>query len=206
MIVIIDYGLGNVRAFSNMYKRMNIEARIARSADELAGAERLILPGVGHFDRAMELLAASGMRSALDVLVLDQKVPVIGVCVGMQILAESSEEGTRTGLGWIPGTVRSLRGLPIGNDNPLPHMGWNDVAPVAAGGLFAGLETDARFYFLHSFYFSPANDNALAATARYGVTFACAVQSGNISGVQFHPEKSHHWGARLLKNFADSGR
>lgn len=204
MIVIIDYGLGNVRAFSNMYKRMNIETRTARTADELAGAERLILPGVGHFDRAMDLLEASGMRRALDELALDRKVPVIGICVGMQILAESSEEGTRPGLGWIPGRVRALRGLPVGNDRPLPHMGWNDVAPVGGRPLFAGLETDARFYFLHSFYFAAANDNDVAATTSYGASFACAVQSGNIAGVQFHPEKSHHWGARLLKNFAEA--
>ncbi len=204
MIVIIDYGLGNVTAFSNMYKRMNIPARTARSAEELDGAERLVLPGVGHFDKAMDLLDASGMRGRLDQLVLEHRVPVIGVCVGMQILAESSEEGTRPGLAWIPGKVRSLRGLPVGNDMPLPHMGWNDVTPLASGGLFAGLESDARFYFLHSFYFSAANDNAVAATASYGASFACAVQSGNISGVQFHPEKSHHWGARLLKNFAEA--
>lgn len=204
MIVIVDYGLGNVRAFSNMYKRMNIETRTARSASELAGADRLILPGVGHFDRAMDLLDASGMRPALDALVLGRKVPVIGVCVGMQILAELSEEGTRAGLGWIAGRVRSLRHLPLGNDRPLPHMGWNDVTPVAGGPLFAGLETDARFYFLHSFYFAAANDNDVAATANYGASFACAVRSGNISGVQFHPEKSHHWGARLLKNFAEA--
>lgn len=203
MIVIVDYGLGNIKAFSNMYKRMNIDARTARSADELDGATRIILPGVGHFDHAMELLDGSGMRSALDDAAMNRKVPVIGICVGMQILAESSDEGSRAGLGWISGRVRAMTGLPLTNSMPLPHMGWNDVQPVGSPGLFAGLEADARFYFLHSFYFLPANENATAAVAHYGADFACAVNAGNVHGVQFHPEKSHHWGARLLKNFAE---
>ncbi len=204
MITIVDYGLGNIKAFSNMYKRLNIETQTARSGDELAGATRIILPGVGHFDHAMELLDASGMRAELDDAVMNRKVPVVGICVGMQILAETSEEGQRTGLGWIKGRVQSLRNLPIGNDMPLPHMGWNDVSPTRDFDLFAGLETDARFYFLHSFYFAAANQNEVAAIASYGEDFACVVQSGNVSGVQFHPEKSHHWGARLLKNFAET--
>lgn len=204
MITIVDYGLGNIKAFSNMYKRLNIETRTARSADELAGATRIILPGVGHFDHAMELLDASGMRAELEDAVMNRKVPVVGICVGMQILAETSEEGQRTGLGWIKGRVQSLRHLPISNDMPLPHMGWNDVSPTRDFSLFAGLETDARFYFLHSFYFAAANQNDVAAIASYSEDFACVVQSGNVSGVQFHPEKSHHWGARLLKNFAEA--
>ncbi|HEY8577371.1 MAG TPA: imidazole glycerol phosphate synthase subunit HisH [Devosia sp.] len=203
MITIVDYGLGNIKAFSNMYKRLNIETRLARSSDELLGATKLILPGVGHFDHAMDLLDASGMRSTLDDLVLNKRVPVVGICVGMQILANGSDEGTRRGLGWIPGHVQSLRKLPIGNDMPLPHMGWNDVSATHSFDLFAGLETDARFYFLHSFYFAAANQNDVAATAHYGQDFPCIVHSGNVSGVQFHPEKSHHWGARLLKNFAE---
>lgn len=203
MITIVDYGLGNISAFSNLYKRINIETRTARTADELAGASKIILPGVGHFDHAMELLDASGMRGELDAAVLDRKVPVIGVCVGMQILAEGSEEGQRAGLGWIKGKVKSLRGLPVGNDKPLPHMGWNDVAPVQQHPLFAGLEADARFYFLHSFYFDAAEPEAVMAVANYGADFPCLVHSGNVFGVQCHPEKSHHWGARLLKNFAE---
>lgn len=203
MITIVDYGLGNIKAFSNMYKRLNVAARTAQTAGELADATRIVLPGVGHFDRAMELLDASGMRQTLDELVLDKKVPVVGICVGMQMLAESSAEGQRAGLGWIKGRVESLRSLPIPNDKPLPHMGWNDVTPKAGEALFAGLETDARFYFLHSFYFACADTADVAASANYGADFACAVRSGHVHGVQFHPEKSHHWGARLLKNFAD---
>lgn len=203
MKVIVDYGLGNVKAFSNMYKRMNIDVQTARSADEIVGASHIILPGVGHFDHAMDLLDRSGMRTALDDAAMNRKVPIVGICVGMQILAEGSDEGTRTGLGWIKGRVRSMTNLPLANSMPLPHMGWNDVRPVAASGLFAGLETDARFYFLHSFYFVPDNNTAMSAAANYGADFACGVSEGNVHGVQFHPEKSHHWGARLLKNFIE---
>lgn len=203
MISIVDYGLGNIRAFSNMYKRMNLDAIPVTSAEELRKATKIILPGVGAFDHAMELLEASGMRDVLDELVLDKKIPVVGICVGMQILAENSEEGSRPGLGWIKGTVRHFHSEPGVNGLPLPHMGWNDVKPLSANGLFDGLGEDARFYFLHSFYFDCAREEDAAAHASYGADFVCGVKSGNIHGVQFHPEKSHHFGARLLKNFAD---
>lgn len=204
MITIIDYGLGNIGAFLNMYKRMNIPAKAVRTGDELADAERIVLPGVGAFDHAMELLDASGMRPLLEEKALGDKVPVVGVCVGMQILADRSEEGQGQGLGWIPGTVRHFRSMPTPNSLPLPHMGWNDVEPLAAdGGLFRGLERDARFYFLHSFYYECADSVDRAATATYGAPFACAVRRSNVWGVQFHPEKSHHFGAMLLKNFAE---
>lgn len=203
MISIVDYGLGNIRAFQNMYKRMNIDAVAVRTADELRGAERVLLPGVGAFDHAMELLDASGMRETLDEIVLEKGVPVLGVCVGMQILAEASEEGTRPGLGWIKGTVRHFRSAPQTQGLMLPHMGWNDVAPKPGEALFGGFGEAVRFYFLHSFYFDCANEEDVSARAEYGVDFACAVSRGAIHGVQFHPEKSHHFGARLLKNFAE---
>jgi len=202
MIAIVDYGLGNILAFSNMFKRLNIEARVARNADELAGADKIILPGVGAFDHAMTLLEASGMRCRLDELVLGQKVPVLGICVGMQILARSSDEGTLPGLGWVDGRVRSFGSEPAAAALPLPHMGWNDVRPKAGTQLFEQMETDARFYFLHSFFFECADSQSIAATASYGADFTCALHAGNVHGVQFHPEKSHHWGARLLQNFA----
>lgn len=199
MISIIDYGLGNVLAFRNVYERLNIRVTVARSAADLVNSTKLILPGVGAFDLAMERLDASGMRGAIAERVLTQKMPVLGVCVGMQMLAASSEEGKLPGLGWIGGTVRKFHGESLS----LPHMGWNDVKPGNSGGLFAGMEKDARFYFLHSYYFECHDSADALAIADYGGNFSCAVKHGDIYGVQFHPEKSHHWGVQLLKNFAE---
>ena len=201
MIKVIDYGLGNVSAFLNVYKRLNVEASTARNAGELQGASKLILPGVGAFDHAMNLLDRSGMRDSLDQLVLGQGVPVLGVCVGMQMLARSSDEGQASGLGWIDGRVRAFKALGQAR-LLLPHMGWNDVQPVSGTALLAELQAEARFYFLHSFYFDCARPQDVAAVSNYGIDFSCAVHAGNVYGVQFHPEKSHHFGARLLKNFA----
>ena len=203
MITIIDYGLGNVLAFTNVYKRLNIPARVAKNADDLDGATKLILPGVGDFDHAMQLLQNSDMRETLDEMVVEHAIPVMGICVGMQILAHSSAEGELPGLGWIDGKV--LKFEPNGNPQRmrLPHMGWNDVTPRGKSDLFSGLEEDARFYFLHSYYFDCKSDAEVMAEAEYGQPFACAVQSRNVIGVQFHPEKSHHYGSQLLKNFAD---
>ena len=203
MITIVDYGLGNIRAFLNVYHRLNIPAATAASADELRGASKLILPGVGAFDHAMRRLGESGMRATLDDLVLHKGVPVLGVCVGMQMLGRSSDEGELPGLGWIDGRVRGFASLPAATGLPLPHMGWNDVHPVSRNNLFDQLESDARFYFLHSFYFECANGEDALAVSRYGTDFSSAVNSANIFGVQFHPEKSHHFGTRLLKNFAE---
>lgn len=201
MITLIDYGLGNILAFQNMYKRQNIEVRLARTAADLDAATRLILPGVGAFDHAMELLEGSGMRARLDELVLERRMPVLGICVGMQILARSSDEGERAGLGWIDGRVRHFSAL--GTEHLLiPHMGWNDVQP-GGSSLFAQLTMDARFYFLHSYYFECTRPEDVAATSTYGTDFCSAVHSSNIYGVQFHPEKSHHFGTQLLRNFAE---
>ena len=202
MIKVIDYGLGNIRAFLTVYKRSNIPAEVARNADDLMGATRLVLPGVGSFDHAMELLQASGMREALDELVLNRGIPVLGICVGMQIMAERSDEGSLPGLGWIRASVRKF---PANDYNPplrLPHMGWNDVVPKERSVLFSGLETDARFYFLHSYYFDCDDSGVALAESSYGKRFVCAVHQNNVYGVQFHPEKSHQYGNRLLHNFS----
>lgn len=203
MIHIVDYGLGNIQAFVNMYKRLGFDVCRATNSAELNGATKLVLPGVGAFDHAISLLAASGMRPALDDLVLKQQVPVLGICVGMQILADGSDEGNLPGLGWIPSRVRAFKSEPRCANLALPHMGWNDVQPMAGSKLFAGLESDARFYFLHSFFFETKNSENSIATAEYGLNFSCAVAADNVYGVQFHPEKSHHYGAQLLKNFAE---
>lgn len=198
MIAIIDYGLGNVLAFRNVYERLNIPVTVAKRPTDLSQGTKLILPGVGAFDHAMERLEGSGMRSEIEDLVMRGRTPVLGICVGMQMLAASSEEGKRPGLGWIGGTVKRFRGATLA----LPHMGWNDVAPTRSGGLFAGMEQDARFYFLHSYYFECRDSHDSLAVANYGGAYSCAVNHNQIYGVQFHPEKSHHWGVQLLKNFA----
>lgn len=203
MIVILDYGVGNVLAFENVFKRLDIPVAVAKSADALAQASRLILPGVGAFDHAMSLFEQSGLRQAADELVRGRNVPVIGICVGMQMLANGSDEGRLPGLGWVPGRVRKFDLAGLEHATRLPHMGWNDVEPRQATPLFKGLEQDARFYFLHSYYFAPESDDATLAVADYGGEFPCAVRSGNVYGVQFHPEKSHHYGSQLLQNFAE---
>ncbi len=204
MIRIVDYGVGNIQAFMTMFKRLGIPAERATAASDLSDATKLILPGVGHFDHAMQRLNDSGMRPALESLVLGQGMPVVGICVGMQMLAGGSEEGSLSGLNWVPGRVRAFANHPKAANLPMPHMGWNDVQPVANAPLFAaGFDDAPQFYFLHSFYFDAQNKADVAATAHYGLDFDAVVSRGSIHGVQCHPEKSHHWGAQLLKNFAE---
>lgn len=203
MIRIVDYGVGNVQAFLNMYKRLGIAASRAREAEELKDASKIVLPGVGAFDHAMRLLEESGMRGALDELILRRRVPVLGVCVGMQIMATGSDEGVRPGLGWMPARVRAFADDPAAAGLPVPHMGWNDVNFRRVIPLLRDFEGAPRFYFLHSYYFDCEDPAHIAATANYGIDFACIVSAGNIHGVQCHPEKSHQFGARLLRNFAE---
>jgi len=202
LIKIIDYGLGNVQAFLNVYKRIGIPAARASSAVELDGATHVILPGVGSFDHAMTLFNASGFRETLESRISRNDIQLLGVCVGMQMLADESEEGTMPGLGWISGTVRKFDSSNLKTSLRLPHMGWNDVASDGKSPLFEELHGSARFYFLHSYFFDAANPDSVLANTNYGQTFDCAVGNGGIYGVQFHPEKSHHWGQAFLNNFA----
>lgn len=204
MIRVVDYGVGNIQAFLNLFKRLGVDAQRADTPDTLQGASRLVLPGVGHFDHAMQRLNNSGMRTRLEELVLGSKVPVVGVCVGMQMLAQGSEEGSLPGLNWIPGRVRAFASNPLSAKLPMPHMGWNDLEPKAGSKLFSrGFEDSPQFYFLHSYYFDAENNEDVAATAHYGFDFDAVVSRGHIHGVQCHPEKSHHWGEQLLKNFVE---
>ena len=203
MISIVDYGLGNILAFANIYKRLNIPVKIVSSASELKGAERIILPGVGSFDWAMTRLNESGMRETLDLLVMEKQIPIIGICVGMQMMASRSDEGQLDGLGWIDAEVKHFDESIFTQSTHLPHMGWNDVLPVTSHPILEGLGTDARFYFLHSYYFSEANSNQVLAQTDYNGLYTSVIHRNNIFGVQFHPEKSHHWGVQLLKNFAE---
>jgi glutamine amidotransferase len=202
MVTIIDYGVGNINAFVNVYKRVDQPVKIARSKSELEGASKLILPGVGHFDHAMTQLNQSGMRDSLDHMVLEQNIPVIGICVGMQMMANGSEEGKVEGLKWIDAEVLKFDERKINLITRLPHMGWNDVVPALQHPLFEGLEKDAIFYFLHTYYFKCNNDDDVLATTDYGISFTSAAMHRNRYGIQFHPEKSHHYGEILLHNFA----
>ena len=203
MIAIVNYGLGNIQAFANIYKRLNIPSQIVSAPDDLKTADKIILPGVGAFDWAMSRLNESGLRGALEELVIGRSLPVLGICVGMQILANRSDEGNLPGLGWIPGEVKKFSDCEFVRNIRLPHMGWNDVIPQNEDRLFKDLQSKARFYFLHSYYFIPQNQNSVLAVTDYGGPYASSVGSGNIYGVQFHPEKSHQWGIQLLKNFAE---
>jgi len=202
MITLIDYGLGNIKAFANLYNRLNIPITIASSPEAILEAKRLILPGVGAFDEAMTLLNQSGLTAVLTEKVIHQKTPILGICVGMQMLANSSEEGTLPGLGWIPGIVKKFDPSTIPYITKLPHMGWNTVAARPASPLFAGIDQNGRFYFLHSYYYECIDSHFILSTTEYGSIFTSAVQNNHILGVQFHPEKSHNNGVQLLKNFA----
>ena len=203
MIGIVNYGLGNVRAFENIYRRLGLPAGSVSTAEELKRVTHILLPGVGSFDWAMSRLVASGMIEVLVQRVQEDRVPVLGVCVGMQMMANASEEGSRAGLGWIPGRVERFQSGWFTERTHLPHMGWNDVDVVGHPRIFSGMEAP-RFYFLHSYFFRPEQETHIAAHTEYGTRFASAVRRGNIWGTQFHPEKSHHWGVQLLRNFAES--
>ena len=205
MIKLVDYGVGNIQAFMSLFKSMGMNAQRARAPQDLEGATHLVLPGVGHFDHAMQRLNESGLQPALEEMVLVQLVPVMGVCVGMQMLAAGSDEGTLPGLNWVPGRVRAFAGNALSAHLPMPHMGWNNLQPAEGAKLFsAGFDEAPQFYFLHSYYFDAQDKADVAATAHYGFDFDAVVSRGHIHGVQCHPEKSHHWGAQLLRNFAES--
>lgn len=202
MVTIIDYGVGNINAFVNLYKRVNVEVKIAKTTSDLINSEKLLLPGVGHFDHAMNQLNNSGMREILDDLVLIKKTPIIGICVGMQMMANYSEEGDVEGLKWIDASVKKFDESKINYITKLPHMGWNDVKPIKEDDLFKGIEKESIFYFLHTYYFNCNNPKDILAVSDYGGEFTSATQFENIYGIQFHPEKSHHYGETLLHNFS----
>lgn len=203
MIGIVDYGLGNIQAFYNIYERLHIPVMLLRSASDFERVQKIILPGVGAFDYAMTKLNQSGMKEALEENVLgSSRKKVLGVCVGMQIMASNSEEGQEAGLGWIDGSVLSLEKHKKLSGLPTPHMGWNKVETLERSSLMNTGE-DFKFYFLHSFYFQCRDESHTAAYASYGESFCCAIEKENIFGVQFHPEKSHDAGVSLLKSFAE---
>lgn len=199
MITIIDYGMGNVGSIQNMLKYLGVSSLVTNDPEMIRNAEKIILPGVGAFDAAMERINSSGLRDLLDQKALCDKVPILGICLGMQLLTESSEEGFSPGLGWI--AAKTLR-FPSSDDLKVPHMGWNTVTVSNRSRLTDELDEDTRFYFVHSYYVKVENEQQSILKTHYGFDFDSAVQKDNIYGVQFHPEKSHRFGKLLFKNFA----
>ena len=203
MIGIIEYGSGNVSAIINILKQRKIPHILSGEPAELIAADRYILPGVGAFDPTMETLQQSGLVDLLNEQVLERGKKVLGICVGMHLLAEGSDEGTLPGLGWIKGRVRQIDISHLNQPTHLPHMGWNALHSDAGSALFDGINIERGFYFLHSYFFDALDPAQVTARVEYGGRIPCAVERDNVYGMQFHPEKSHSNGIRLLQNFAE---
>jgi len=203
MIGIIDYGSGNVHAIANIYKQLNIEYIVSNNLEELDSADKFILPGVGDFDDTMEQLRNKNLIDFLNNQVLVLKKPIVGVCVGMQIMAKSSEEGQTPGFGWIDATVKQLDSSKLAIKPYLPHLGWNQSIPVIEHPLFMGINEERGFYFLHSYYMDCNSSSDIISHTFYGESFCSVVQHENVYGIQFHPEKSHENGLLIFKNFAN---
>lgn len=199
MITIIDYGMGNLGSIRNMLQRVGAACEIASDPKQVKAARKILLPGVGAFDQAMEHIESRGLREALDRKALEERVPILGICLGMQLLTRSSAEGTRKGFGWIQADTLKFPSLP---GLKVPHMGWNRVDQTQANPLTKGLPEHSRFYFVHSYFVRVDNPADTILAAEYGLTFDAAIAHGNIFGAQFHPEKSHRFGMQLFANFA----
>jgi glutamine amidotransferase len=202
MITIINYGSGNIGALANIYEKYSIPYKIATSSSEIENAEKIILPGVGAFDSTMQSLNQSGLRDALDHQVLIKKVPVLGICVGMQIMANGSEEGTLPGLNWINARVKKFSTEQIKHLPKIPHLGWNTIQIAKSHLLMNNIDENRGFYFIHSYYVETFLSDDVLTTTFYGHQFTSAIQKENIIAVQFHPEKSHKNGVQLLLNFS----
>ena len=201
MTVVVDYDLGNVGSLLNMLKKAGLQAKLSGDPEVIRSATRLFLPGVGSFDTGMANLDRLGIRPALEEAVLERKVPILGICLGFQLLTKSSEEGVLPGLGWLDAETVALRKLSGIPDLRVPHMGWSRAFPRHPS-LFAGLEDDARFYFVHTFAVKEETcRDTVLATTEYGCRFVSSAGKSHIAGTQFHPEKSHRYGLTLLQNF-----
>jgi glutamine amidotransferase len=199
MVVVVNYGIGNLSSVENMLRKAGVQARISSDPQDILAADKLLLPGVGHFDYGMKMLNQSGLRDALDHFAMKLCRPVLGICLGAQILGHGSEEGDTNGLGWIN---MHCRRLPLGTGLRVPHMGWNQVSLKRPSPLFINADVDARYYFVHSYFMECAEESDVVGTSCHGIEFACAVQRGNIFGTQFHPEKSLRYGLDLMRAFA----
>ena len=202
MIAIIDYGIGNLGSIKNMLKRAGASAVITSDIDKIQRAEKLILPGVGAFDSGMKNIHDRGLFQVLNNKVLDDKTPLLGICLGCQMITSKSEEGQLSGFGWIEAVTKKFRIEDDNNHLKVPHMGWNKVRLCKKNPLFNTNEKDIRFYFVHSYHVVCDHEEDVAMKTHYGYEFASAIMKENIIGVQFHPEKSHKFGMRLLQNWS----
>lgn len=201
MITIVDYGMGNLGSVHNMFKYIGVQSQISGDVDVISKAEKILLPGVGAFDAAMKRLSEVGLLEVLNQKALQDKVPVLGICLGMQMLTRSSEEGKLEGLGWIP--AKTVKFKFEDRKLKVPHMGWNLVHQVNASPLIEELPEEPRFYFVHSYHVVADDDKYVLMRTNYGYEFDSVITNGdNIFGAQFHPEKSHKFGMKLFKNFA----
>jgi len=201
MIIIIDYGMGNLRSVQKAFERIGIPARISSEADEILNAEKLVLPGVGHFECGMKNLRTKGLFDLLNKVVLNNKIPIIGICLGMQLMTEFSEEGNCEGFGWIK--ARTQKFLFQNKELKIPHMGWNNLLIKNSDSIFKNITSDNFFYFVHSYYVTCENEVDILAETNYSNNFVSSLNKDNIYGCQFHPEKSHDNGLKILKNFAN---
>jgi len=201
-IVIVDYGMGNVGSIANMLRKLGVPAVLSDVPEVVAAADRLILPGVGSFDVAMENLRSRGLVEPLTRRVMVDGAPLLGICLGMQLLAESSEEGSLPGLGWVAGRVTRLPAVGPDGPLPIPHMGWSKVRCEKPSAVLTSLGGEARYYFVHSYAFRCADPADVLGVTDYGESFTSAVEHDNVIGAQFHPEKSHRHGMALLADFA----
>ena len=202
MITIVDYNAGNIKSIQNMLKKIGVKSTISSQINEIKQAQKLILPGVGHFDFGMNNLRQSGLIDILHEKVMIEETPILGICLGAQMLGNQSEEGIENGLGWIDMDVIKFNSKLIGANDKIPHMDWTDVEVKKQSNLFNNMFDHSRFYFVHSYHMLPKNTEDILCTSNYGYDFVSAVEHKNIYGVQFHPEKSHKFGMKLLENFA----
>ncbi len=202
MITIVDYKTGNLGSISNILKRIGVESVVTSDIQVIESSAKLILPGVGAFDTGMRNLESLGLIDVIKKKVLIDKTPVLGICLGMQLLSSGSEEGTLPGLGFIDAVTVKFR-FSNSAEFKIPHMGWNFIKQKKNSLLLGGMFPDPRFYFVHSYYFRANSEDDILASTDYEIEFTSAVEKGNIMGVQFHPEKSHKFGMKLLKNFVD---
>lgn len=200
MIVIVDYGCGNLGSIKNMLKKAGHESLISSTKEDIQKADKLILPGVGAFDTGIRNLKEAGLFDLLNKKVVQDKTIVLGICLGMQLMAKRSEEGKEQGFGWVDAEV--VKFIPGEEKLKIPNMGWNEIKIKKENKLLTELSEPQRFYFVHSYYVKCANSEDVIATAEFGTEYVCAFGKQNIFGVQFHPEKSHRYGLQLLKNFA----